>query len=280
MNILTIDIEDWFHCDFISEPSTWNNYETRIFKSTDNILEALNDRKLKATFFILGWVAEKYPEVVKKIHSQGHEIGCHSYIHELVHRMKPEEFREDTKRAISFIENITGEKIIMYRAPAFSITERTLWAFEILSEFGIQYDCSVLPSDSHDYGGFPSYGEILPSVIQVNGIKIREFPMNTVSVFGKQLIFSGGGFFRLFPYFLINYWAKKSPYIVSYFHPRDFDAGQPMLKQLPLMRKFKSYVGLKSSFPKFLKLLEDFNFVSVGEAASKIDWEKAKTIRL
>jgi polysaccharide deacetylase family protein (PEP-CTERM system associated) len=280
MNILTIDIEDWFHCDFISEPSTWNNYETRIFKSTDNILEALDDRKLKATFFILGWVAEKYPEVVKKIHRQGHEIGCHSYFHELVHRMKPEEFREDTKRAISFIENIIGEKIIMYRAPAFSITERTLWAFEILSEFGIQYDCSVLPSDSHDYGGFPSYGEILPSVIQVNGIKIREFPMNTVSVLGKQLIFSGGGFFRLFPYFLINYWAKKSPYIVSYFHPRDFDAGQPMLNQLPLMRKFKSYVGLKSSFPKFLKLLEDFNFVSVGEAASKIDWEKAKTIRL
>ncbi len=280
MKVLTIDIEDWFHCDFISEPATWSNYDTRVFKSTYKILEALEGRKIKATFFILGWIAEKYPEVIKSIHTQGHEIGCHSYMHELVHRMKPDEFREDTKKAINLIENITGEKIIFYRAPAFSITEKTPWAFEIMSEFGIKYDSSVLPSDSHDYGGFPSFGEVLPSVIEVKGIRIREFPMNTVSLLGKQMIFSGGGFFRLFPYFLIHYWAKKSPYVVSYFHPRDFDYNQPMLKQLPLMRKFKSYVGLKSAFPKFLKFLDEFELISLGEAAEKTDWDNAKVISL
>lgn len=280
MKILTIDIEDWFHCDFISDSSTWSRYETRVYKGTEDILVALNERKIKATFFILGWIAEKYPEVVKMIQKEGHEIGCHSYIHELVHRMNPEEFREDTKKAISLIENITGEKIIYYRAPAFSITEKTPWAFEIMSEFGIEYDSSVLPSSSHDYGGFPSYGEVLPSVIEVNGILIREFPMNTVSLLGKQMIFSGGGFFRLFPYYLINKWAKESKYMISYFHPRDFDYDQPMLHQLPIMRKFKSYVGLKGAFPKFLKLIDSFKFISLGEAAATIDWEKAKKIHL
>ncbi|MCK9618079.1 MAG: polysaccharide deacetylase family protein [Lentimicrobiaceae bacterium] len=280
MKILTFDIEEWFHCDFISDSSTWKNYETRIYEANDKILQALENKKIKATFFILGWIAEKYPEVVKKIHASGHEIACHSYIHELVHRMNPDSFRRDTEVAMKLIEDIIGEKIITYRAPAFSITEKTPWAFEILSELGIEYDCSVLPSSSHDYGGFPSFGECLPSVIKVNGCYIKEFPMNTVHLLGKEIIFSGGGFFRLFPYFLIRKWAEETKYVVSYFHPRDFDYEQPMLSQLPLKRKFKSYVGLKSSYPKLLKWLNDFELMSVGEASQKINWAEAKKISL
>lgn len=280
MKILTFDIEEWFHCDFISDSSTWQSYEVRIHDATEKILHALDEHKIKATFFILGWIAEKYPELVKKIQAFGQEIACHSYFHELVHRMNPETFRKDTEYSLKLIEDITGEKIITYRAPAFSITEKTLWAFEILAELGIEYDCSILPSSSHDYGGFSSFGECLPSIIEINGYKIKEFPMNTVSLMGKKMIFSGGGFFRLFPYFLIQKWAKQSDYVMSYFHPRDFDYEQPMLSQLPLIRKFKSYVGLKRAYPKLIKWITDFEVMSVSEASQQIDWSKAKIISL
>ena len=149
MNILTFDIEDWFHCDFISDNSTWSNYETRIHKSVDLILDHLSQNNLKGTFLILGWIANRYPEVVKKIYDLGHEIGCHSYYHELVHRMTREEFYADTVNALNTIENIIGEKVVIYRAPAFSITEKTLWAFEVLADLGIEYDSSIFPA-AHD----------------------------------------------------------------------------------------------------------------------------------
>lgn len=280
MNILTFDIEEWFHCDFISDSTTWQNYEVRIHAATEKIIQVLYTHNIKATFFILGWIAETYPEVVRNIQKAGHEIACHSYGHELVHQMNPASFRNDTEYSLKLIEDIIGEKVITYRAPAFSITEKTLWAFEILAELGIKYDCSVLPSSSHDYGGFPSFGKCSPSIIEINGCSIKEFPMNTIPLFGKQMIFSGGGFFRLFPYYLINKWGKKSEYVMGYFHPRDFDYKQPMLPQLPMMRKFKSYVGLKGAFPKFIKWINDFEVVSVGEAALQIDWSKAKRITL
>lgn len=280
MKIITFDIEEWFHSDFISDPSTWHNYEVRIHRATDKILQILDDRKIKATFFILGWISEKYPEVIKKIHSAGQEIACHSQMHDLVYRMDPEAFRNDTYRSIKLLEDITGEKINTYRAPGFSLTEKTPWAFEILAELGIEYDCSILPSNNHDYGGFPSFGECLPSIIEINGYTIKEFPINTVSIMGKQIIFSGGGFFRLFPYFLIQKWTKQSDYVISYFHPRDFDFEQPMLPQLPLIRKFKSYVGLKKAYPKLVRWLSDFDMMSVGEASQLIDWSIAKRISL
>ena len=197
MNILTFDIEEWFHCDFISGNNNWSNYEVRIHENTDFILNTLSIHNRKATFFILGWIAEKYPEIVKKIHLLGHEIGCHSMRHELVNRFTPKDFKEDTKKALNIIEQITGEKVIMYRAPAFSITEQTTWAFEILNELGITHDASVFPAE-HDYGGFPSFGSSEPSVIEINGIYIKEFPMNTHKVFNKSFVFSGGGFFAFF----------------------------------------------------------------------------------
>ena len=146
MNILTFDIEEWFHCDFISGDENWSNYEVRIHKNTDFILNTLSKYDRKATFFILGWIAVKYPEIVMKIHNEGHEIGCHSMKHELVHRFSPEEFRKDTQNAITVIEQVIGEKVIMYRAPAFSFTEDTPWAFEILNELGITHDASIFPA--------------------------------------------------------------------------------------------------------------------------------------
>ncbi|WP_319502699.1 polysaccharide deacetylase family protein [uncultured Draconibacterium sp.] len=279
MNILTFDIEEWFHCDFISDMSTWTKYETRIFESVDKILHLLDERKIKATFFILGWIAEKYPAVVQTIHNHGHEIGCHSLSHNLVHQMDHNTFYHNTEKAIKLIEDIIGEKIIMYRAPGFSITHNTPWAFEVLHRLGIQIDCSVFPAD-HDYGGFPNFGISNPSRIKYNGFELKEFPMNTRKIFHTNVVFSGGGFFRLIPLPLINKWTNQSDYVMSYFHPRDFDHGQPILPQLSLKRKFKSYYGLKRSFNKFEMWLDNFETISILQADIQIDWENTKIVKL
>tara|TARA_B110000967_G_C18832081_1_gene534624 strand:- start:87 stop:929 length:843 start_codon:yes stop_codon:yes gene_type:complete len=279
MNILTFDIEEWFHCDFISDDSNWSNYEVRIHESTDFILDTLSLHNRKATFFILGWIAKKYPEIVSKIYNEGHEIGCHSMKHRLVHNLTPNDFKKDTQDALNVIENIIGEKVIMYRAPAFSITKETPWAFEILNELGITHDASIFPA-KHDYGGFPNFGKPEPSLIETNGVLIKEFPMNIHEILNQPIVFSGGGFFRLFPYKLIKKWSCDSDYIMTYFHPRDFDKGQPMLHHLPLIRKFKSYYGLKKAGIKFGKYISDFNTTTILDASNKYNWEAAKKIRI
>ena len=279
MNILTFDIEEWFHCDFISDESNWSNYEVRIYENTDFILDTLALHNRKATFFILGWIAEKYPGIVRKIYNEGHEIGCHSMKHRLVHNLTPNEFKKDTQVALNVIENIIGEKVIMYRAPAFSITKETPWAFEILNELGISHDASIFPA-KHDYGGFPTFGKSEPSLIETNGTFIKEFPMNIHEILYRPIVFSGGGFFRLFPYKLIKRWSGDSDYIMSYFHPRDFDKGQPMLDHLPLIRKLKSYYGLKNAGIKFGRYISDFSTTTILDASMKYNWDTAKKIRI
>ena len=150
----------------------------------------------------------------------------------------------------------------------------------MIDELGFEYDCSLFPA-KHDYGGFTSYGKPEPAILKLeNGKKLKEFPMNIHYILGKNVVFSGGGFFRFYPYRLIKYWTSRSSYLMTYFHPRDFDPDQPVIKSLPLMRKFKSYVGLSASFGKFQKLLNDFEFLSVREANKSIDWEKARVIEL
>lgn len=280
MNILTFDIEDWYNCDFITTDFEWDKHEVRIYESVDRILDELARRNLKGTFFCLGWLAEKHPTVIRKIHDHGHHIGCHSYQHELSFRFDREGFKEDTLKAKKLIEGVIGEPINAFRAPGFSITDQNVWALEVLAELGFEYDCSLFPAH-HDYGGFSSYGKAEPTILHLpNGKQLKEFPMNVHYVLGKNIVFSGGGFFRFFPYRLIKYWSSKSFYLMTYFHPRDFDPDQPVIKALPLVRKFKSYVGLSTSFLKFQKLLNDFEFLSVREANKNIDWENARVIEL
>ncbi|OPZ02922.1 MAG: Peptidoglycan deacetylase [Bacteroidetes bacterium ADurb.BinA395] len=280
MNILTFDIEDWYNCDFITPDFNWDKYEVRIYEGVDRILQELNNRQLKATFFCLGWIAEKHPDVIRKIHAQGHHIGCHSYQHELATRFSREEFKNDTQKAKFLIEDLIGERVDAYRAPGFSITENNTWALEILSELGFLYDCSILPA-SHDYGGFQSFTNKQPGLLKLgNGLQIKEFPINVHTILDKSFVFSGGGFFRFFPYFLIQHWAKDTDYLMTYFHARDFDPGQPVIQSLPLIRKFKSYVGLSTSFAKFQKLLDNFEFMSIREADKVIDWKNSQSIDL
>jgi polysaccharide deacetylase family protein (PEP-CTERM system associated) len=280
MNILTFDIEDWYNCDFISEDFNWDKYEVRIYEGVERILVELERRQQKATFFCLGWIAEKHPEVIQNIHNQGHHIGCHSYQHELSFRLNAESFRNDTEKAKKLIEDVIGEEVDAFRAPGFSITENNQWALEILTELGFKYDSSIFPA-AHDYGGFVNYGELLPAILQLStGIQLKEFPISIHTFIGKNLVFSGGGFFRLFPYWLIRRWSRQTAYLMTYFHPRDFDPLQPMIQSLPLIRKFKSYVGLKTSFRKLKSFLDDFEFIDIREADRQVDWNSVKTIRI
>lgn len=279
MNILTFDIEDWYNVDFITEDFNWDKYEVRIYEGVEKILERLDSSKIKGTFFCLGWLAQKHPNIIKRIDEMGLHIGCHSYQHQLAFRFNPEQFKEDTIKAKSLIEDVIGKEINVYRAPGFSITKDNLWALDILVQLGFKYDCSIFPA-SHDYGGYPDYGVAGPSILSLPSGQIKEFPINFHSIFGKNIVFSGGGFFRLFPYWLIKKWSKQSPYLMTYFHPRDFDPDQPIFESQKGIRKFKSYVGLKQSFAKFDNYLNDFNFVDIETADSLLQWDKIKEIKL
>ncbi len=282
MKILTFDIEDWFHIldnDATKTADNWKDYEVRIHKNVDHILYILREKQLTATFFCLGWIAEKYPEVVRKISDCGYEIGSHTNLHQLVYEQTPGSFKNDVEQSINKLEDITGKKVKYFRAPGFSITEKNPWAFEVLSELGIEVDSSIFPA-GRAHGGFPSYGAAKPSLLMYKGIQLKEFPINTVSVLGKEIVFSGGGYFRLFPYFLINYWSKKSDYVMTYFHPRDFDKEQPMIPGLSRFRKFKTYVGLNHAENKFNKWLDNFDFTDIKTAVELIDWNKVKKVEI
>lgn len=280
MNILTFDIEDWYNCDFISEDFDWDKWEYRIPYTLMPILDELDRRKLKGTFFCLGWVAEKHPEIIKEIDKRGHQIGCHSYQHELSSRFSPEKFVEDTSKAKRLIEDVIGKEIDCFRAPGFSITVNNTWAIDKLVEMGFKYDSSVFPA-AHDYGGMPHYGQSEPAILKtISGAEIKEFPINIHTVMDKHFVFSGGGFFRFFPYWLIRRWGRKSDYMMTYFHTRDFDTKQPMVQGLPLRRKFKSYVGIKGAWKKWNHLLDDFEFVNMEQADQMIDWDKARIVAL
>ena len=282
MNILTFDIEEWFHLldfDATRTETEWSNYEVRIHENVERIFRILDETNTKATFFIIGWVAKTYPDLIRKI-ADRYQIGCHTMNHQLVWQQTPNEFRSDVETGVKMLEDITGKKVECFRAPGFSIRESEGWAYEILADLGIKYDCSVFPA-AHAHGGLPSYPKAEPGIISVNGVKMKEFPVGFKTIAGKHIIFSGGGYFRLCPYSFIKKWSQESSdYMMAYIHPRDLDAGQPMLKGLPATRKFKSYVGLNGAEKKLRRWLKDFAFVDVSTANRMIDWEKALLLNL
>lgn len=279
--ILTFDIEDWFHlldCDVTRSPADWERYESRIEASTGRILEELGRREVKATFFCLGWVAEKYPELIRRIDAAGHEIGTHSFAHQLVYEQSPREFQDDLHHSIRLLEDLTGKKIRMYRAPGFSIRPDSQWALDILLEEGIEIDCSIFPA-ARAHGG---YADLCtgPSWLQSRAGRLKEMPLNLGRILGRQIAFSGGGYFRLLPYPVIRQQIRQSDYVMTYFHPRDFDAGQPVIPGISLAKRFKSYVGISGAFRKLGAMLDDFEFVDVGRAVEMVDWDAAPVIRL
>ncbi len=281
MNILTFDIEEWFH--LLENESTageeqWSKFEVRIHENTDRILRLLDETNTSATFFIIGWIAKQYPEVVRKI-ADSYEIGSHTVNHDLISAMTPDSFRRELTASIHLLEDITGKPVRYFRAPGFSITEKQPWAFEIIAQCGIEIDCSVFPA-AHAHGGIPSFGKAQPSLIEYNGVKLKEFPISTKLIGGRNLVFSGGGYFRLLPYPLIRRWSRESEYLMSYLHPRDLDPGQPMVEGLSAVRKFKSYVGLGRAERKLRRWLTDFEFCDLASADKATDWSKVPVVKL
>ena len=282
MRILTFDIEEWFHLLDFADTKTqcqWEGFEVRIHENVDRILSILEEKNAKATFFIIGWIAKKYPEVVKKIASR-YQIGCHTMNHQLVWQQTPQEFENDVESCLKLLEDITGKKVECFRAPGFSIRESETWAFEVLAKLGITTDCSIF-AGRHAHGGMPSFPCQGPAIISCGGITLKEFPINYRRMLGHNIIFSGGGYFRLFPYWLINKWTKESDdYLLSYIHPRDLDANQPVLKNLSLPRRFKSYVGIRHAEKKLRQWLQDYSFTDIRSASEAIDWNNSIKVEL
>ncbi len=280
MNILTFDIEEWFHIldnDSTKNELDWNKYEYRLEANMNRILELLSKNNQRATFFVLGWVARKFPEVVKEINSLDFEIATHSDLHQLAYNQTKTEFKTDLEQSIKSIEDLIGKKVRTYRAPGFSVTNENLWVYEVLVNQGIEIDCSIFPA-LRAHGGLKHYGSSEPSILEFNGCSIKEFPINVESILGQKIIFSGGGYFRLFPYWFIKKMMNESKYVMTYFHPRDFDSEQPMIKELSLVRKFKSYYGLNKSFQKLESLITDYNFIDIHEAEKIVKWENVKKV--
>ena len=282
MNILTFDVEEWFHLldfDATRTEAEWGKYEVRIHNNVERIFHILDDTDTKATFFVIGWVAKTYPDLIRKI-AENYQIGCHTMNHQLVWQQTPEEFRKDVETGVKMLEDITGKKVECFRAPGFSIRESEGWAYEILTDLGIKYDSSVFPA-AHAHGGLPSYPKAAPGIIEYKGIQMKEFPIGFKTIAGKHIIYSGGGYFRLCPYSLIKKWSKESfDYLMAYIHPRDLDAGQPMLEGLPMSRRFKSYVGIRGAENKLRKWLRDVSFIDIETAETRVDWKYVPIVKL
>jgi polysaccharide deacetylase family protein (PEP-CTERM system associated) len=282
MKILTFDIEDWFHIldnKKTKSSSEWSKFDSRIRIGMDLIYNILEKTEKSATFFVVGWMAEKYPKIIREISDRGFEIGSHTHLHQLAYEQDRKTFYNDVKKSIHTLEDCTGKKVSSFRAPGFSITKKNIWSFEVLHELGITKDSSVFPA-GRAHGGLPSYSLAIPSIIDYNGIKLKEFPVNTHNILGKPFIFSGGGYFRLLPYKTIQKWTLKSKYVMTYFHPRDFDIEQPLVPGLSLTRRFKSYVGIKKCKYKLETWLSDFHFIDLDQADQSIDWNGVPNIKL
>lgn len=280
MYILSFDIEDWFHIfhpAYENKPELWKKLNGRVEENTRWILDILAQNQLKATFFCLGWVAEKHPSLIKIIHREGHEVAAHSYLHNKVKNLGPESFLTDTKRVIDILEEITGNKITSYRAPGFSMDKTTHWAFEILNELGIENDSSF---KSGMYMGFPEKIPNEPFLLREKDFLIREFPTRTFNLFGSHQIYSGSGYFRLYPYRFVKKMFSASAYEMAYFHPRDFDNGiHKYLNNHPLI-KLRYRIGTNRSRINFVRFVNEFEFITVREAVQQFDWEKAKVYDL
>lgn len=272
VNILSFDIEEWFHPEIFAGRypiSEWERLESRVRRNTDIILEFLVRKKLTATFFILGWVAERFPDIVRDTASAGHEIASHGYSHQMVTKMSPEEFRADLRRSLDILNALSPEPVVGFRAPTFSITDDSRWALPIMYEEGIRFDSSVFPIH-HDRYGIPDAPRD-PYPIYRNGTDvIYEYPMTTVRVGSLNLPCSGGGYFRLYPFqlslHLMKRCAREGRPIIFYAHPWEFDTGMPHV-DLGVVSRIRHYANID----KFLKRLDTvtgmFPFAAFRDAA-------------
>lgn len=273
-NVFTIDTEDWFHANY-EEGFVERNRDVRstVEENTETYLQILDRYKAKATFFVVGQVAEKHPELIKKISALGHEIGSHSFAHRLVYQQTQKEFREDTYRSKCMLEDLTGKQVIGFRAPSWSITEKSFWALEILNDLGFKYDSSIIPFKNFLYGvdGAPRYPYLANRYCQGAG-ELLEIPTATAKILKLTLPFAGGFYLRALPYSVISHFAqstnKKGYPVVFYLHPREIDRNHPKIK-LGLRDALIHYYGVRGCRKKFEKIVQQFECTSMKDAFFK-----------
>ncbi len=274
-NALTFDIEEYFHAEAFSSvvrPDDWPRLESRVVPSTRRALELLDQAETRATFFVLGWVAEHHPGIVREIHARGHELACHGYAHQMITRLSRTQFAEDIRRAKKVIEDVAGVSVIGYRAPTFSVTRETLWSLEALLEAGFRYDSSIFPI-IHDRYGIPDAPRFPHRRAVGCALEISEFPLSTIVVMGWRLPVAGGGYFRLLPYHLTRRairhlnGAERQPAIV-YLHPWELDDRQPRLAAGRLTR-LRHSLNISRTEARLRSLLSDFRFAPVRDVLAE-----------
>jgi polysaccharide deacetylase family protein (PEP-CTERM system associated) len=274
-NALTFDVEEYFHAEAFARvlrPEEWPTLESRVTRATERLLDILDRDRVRATFFVLGWVAERHPSLVREIASLGHEIACHGYGHRMIQHLTRQEFELDVTRAKRALEDATGRAVLGYRAPTFSIMRETLWSLDVLAEAGFRYDSSIFPV-VHDRYGISDAPRFPHRLRAPNGCEITEFPMSTVEILGRRLPVAGGGYFRLFPYELtrraitrIN--ARDGRPAMVYLHPWEIDPDQPRLPVGPLTR-FRHLVNVGRTEARLTRLLSDFSFAPAAEVLAE-----------
>ncbi len=272
LNALSIDVEDYFHVEAFADrisPEDWPSFIPRVERNVETILEILDSNKTAATFFVLGWVAEKYPDLVRRIAAAGHEIGCHGYAHMHIKRQSFEEFRQDIGRARKYLMDLTQKPVYCYRAPSFSITKSTLWALDVLAEEGFKIDSSIFPV-RHDIYGIPD-SDRFPHWRN----RIFEFPPSTIQRVKNNFGVAGGGYLRLLPYGITR-WAirkinevERQPAMV-YFHPWELDPEQPKIAA-PLRSKIRHYTNLSRMKGKIEKILKNFSFSTISDVCNGLE---------
>jgi polysaccharide deacetylase family protein (PEP-CTERM system associated) len=277
INAMSVDVEDYFHVAALAQSidrSRWHEMEYRAEANTRRLLDLFEQSGIKSTFFVLGWVARRSPQLVREIHDRGHEVASHGMSHKLVYNQTPEEFAAETFESKALLEDIIGAPVLGYRASTYSITRRSLWALDILNEAGFVYDSSIFPI-SHDMYGIPDAAQV-PSLIDTpKGARLVEFPMSTAPLFGTRLPVSGGGYFRLLPYWLTRAGLRKLNHdlrrpFIFYLHPWEIDPDQPRIRTR-LLSRLRHYTNLERCEGRLRRLIAEFRFSTVSDVLRQQD---------
>jgi polysaccharide deacetylase family protein (PEP-CTERM system associated) len=269
VNAMTVDVEDYFHVsafDNIVSRAGWDGFDSRVARNTDRMLELFDQANVRATFFVLGWVADKFPALVRRIASAGHEVASHGYHHQLLYMLTPKQFREDVRAAKRAIEDASGRSVLGFRAPSYSIIESSMWAIDVLIEEGHVYDSSIFPIHHHCYGipGAPRHAHVMQRPLGT----LVEMPASTVRIAGVNLPIAGGGYFRLLPYGWARWGIRhvnrvEGKPVVFYLHPWELDPEQPRMN-VGATTRIRHYAGLRHTSRRLRRLLDDFRFDSVA----------------
>ena len=276
-NALTVDVEDYFHVSAFAgciSRSDWDSHPLRVEQNTQRLLDLFDQNRVKATFFVLGWVAERAAGLVSEISRRGHEVACHGFSHELVYNQSPEVFREETLRSKALLEDIIQQPVRGYRAASYSIVERSRWALDILAEAGFIYDSSIFPVH-HDRYGMPGTPEHPYSLRTPSGHSLIEFPLSTAKLLGYSVPIAGGGYFRLYPYPItkagLEQINRNSKPFIFYLHPWEIDSAQPRIPA-GWVSRFRHYHNLEKCESRLQRLMEDFRFGPVWDVLSDLDF--------